>query len=122
MSDWQHRQWGERLTFHPGDFLHNPIPQGYDCVTLVIILHDHDDEPVLHLLKSIRDLLAPGGRLVIAEPMAGTRGAKAMEDAHTLASIYGPCGPADRARQRKSEECSSWLASRHHGRSTPGFR
>lgn len=71
-----------RLAFHPGNFFRDPMPTGYDCVTLVRILHDHDDEPALHLLKRIREALPLSGRLVIAEPMAGTRNAEPMGDAY----------------------------------------
>ncbi|WP_255548112.1 acetylserotonin O-methyltransferase [Erythrobacter ani] len=71
----------ERLTCHPGNFFENGIPQGYDIVSLIRILHDHDDEPAMALLRNIRASLSPGGRLLIAEPMAGIPGALAMGDA-----------------------------------------
>ena len=71
-----------RVALHPGDFFASPFPQGYDCMTLVRILHDHDDDRCLQILRSARDALPPGGRLVIAEPMAGVRGARAMGDAY----------------------------------------
>lgn len=72
----------DRVTLHPGDFFHTPLPRGYDCITLNRILHDHDDSAALALLKNIREALAPGARLVIAEPMAGTPGAQGMGDAY----------------------------------------
>ena len=34
------------------------------------------------LLAAVHAALEPGGRLVVAEPMAGTRGARAMGDAY----------------------------------------
>ena len=46
------------------------------------MLHDHDDHAALALLRAARAALAPGGRLLIAEPMAGTRGAAASGDAY----------------------------------------
>lgn len=58
------------LTRHPGDFLRAPLPSGYDLHSLVRVLHDHDDEPAFALLKASRAALAPGGRLLIVEPMA----------------------------------------------------
>ena len=70
-----------RLTCHPGNFFEDPIPQGYDIVSLVRILHDHDDEPAMALLSNIRENLRPGARLLLAEPMAGIPGAEAMGDA-----------------------------------------
>ena len=69
-------------TFHEGSFFSDPIPAGYDCVSLVRILHDHDDEPALQLLANIRKALVPGAQLLIAEPMAETRGAEGMGDAY----------------------------------------
>jgi len=68
--------------FHEGDFFCDPLPQGYDCISLVRILHDHDDAKAHRLLAATRAALKPGGRLVIAEPMADTRGAKNMGDAY----------------------------------------
>lgn len=70
------------FTLHPGDFFSDPIPAGYDCISLVRILHDHDDAAALVLLAKIRESLEPGAVLVIAEPMAGTRGARKMGDAY----------------------------------------
>lgn len=75
-------QVGEsRLQVHPGNFFEDPIPAGYDIVSLVRILHDHDDEPAMRLLRNIRASLAPGARLMIAEPMARIPGAEGMGEA-----------------------------------------
>jgi demethylspheroidene O-methyltransferase len=71
-----------RVTLHPGSFRSDAIPTGYDLVTLVRILHDHDDAAAQHLLESIFDSLPEGGKLLILEPMAQTRGAAAMGDAY----------------------------------------
>ncbi len=71
----------ERLTCHPGNFFEDPIPGDYDFVTLVRILHDHDDEPAERLLCNIRQSLEPGARLMIAEPMAQIPGAEPMGEA-----------------------------------------
>lgn len=69
-------------TLHPGDFFTDTLPTGYDCISLVRILHDHDDGPALDLLRNIRRALAPGAQLLIAEPMAQTKGAEPMGDAY----------------------------------------
>ena len=79
------RQLGEKgvhVTAHPGDFRNDPIPAGYDLITLVRILHDHDDDLAQSLLAKVRAALKPGDTLLIAEPMAGTPGAEAMADAY----------------------------------------
>ncbi|QYU67347.1 hypothetical protein J4558_20800 [Leptolyngbya sp. 15MV] len=70
------------IALHPGDFFRDPLPTGYDCMTLVRILHDHDDAPCLALLARIRAALPPGGTLLIAEPLAQTPGAVAMGHAY----------------------------------------
>jgi demethylspheroidene O-methyltransferase len=70
-----------RVTPHPGNFFSDSIPQGYDMVSLIRILHDHDDAPAQSLLANIHKSLAPGARLLIAEPMARIPGAEAMGEA-----------------------------------------
>ncbi len=65
-----------------GNFLRDPLPGGADIVTLVRVIHDHDDERALAILRSAWQALPPGGTLLLAEPMAGTPGAEAMGDAY----------------------------------------
>ena len=65
-----------------GSFLHDPLPTGADLVTLLRVVHDHDDAAVLCLLRAVHAGLVPGGRLLLAEPMSGTPGADAMGDAY----------------------------------------
>jgi len=71
-----------RATAHGIDFLHEPLPRGADLVTLVRVLYDHDDEPVLRLLRAVREALPAGGTVLVAEPLAGTRGAERMGAAY----------------------------------------
>lgn len=72
----------DRVAIHGGDFLNDPLPEGYDAISLVRILHDHDAAPAQRLLQNVRTVLPDGGALIIAEPMAGAPGAKAMGDAY----------------------------------------
>lgn len=65
-----------------GSFLADPLPTGFDLVTLVRVLHDHDDAPALALLRRIHAVLPDGGRLLIAEPMAQTPGSEPSGDAY----------------------------------------
>jgi len=58
------------------------LPRGADLVTLVRVLHDHDDPLVETVLRSAFQALEPGGRLLVAEPLAGTTGAERMGDAY----------------------------------------
>lgn len=71
-----------RVSVHGGSFRDDQLPAGADVISLVRILHDHDDAVVQALLQKVHAALPPGGRLLIAEPMAGTRGAEAMGDAY----------------------------------------
>lgn len=65
----------DRAATFGGDFHRDALPQGADIVSLVRILHDHDDVEALALLKTARAALPDHGTLLIAEPMAGTPGA-----------------------------------------------
>ncbi|GGA45820.1 methyltransferase [Sphingomonas psychrolutea] len=73
---------GNRVEIFGGNFLEDPLPHGHDLITLVRVLHDHDDAPALALLRAVHAALPPGGTLLIAEPMAGTRGAEPSGDAY----------------------------------------
>ncbi len=64
------------------DFKNDPLPPGADVISLVRVLHDHDDDVAKALLAKIYDALPAGGSILIAEPMAGTRGAEPIGDAY----------------------------------------
>ena len=76
------RGLASRATAVSGDMLRDALPGGADIVSLVRVLHDHDDEPAQQLLRSAHRALSQGGRLLIAEPMAGTRGAEDIGDTY----------------------------------------
>jgi len=65
-----------------GHFDHDMLPTGADLVTLVRIVHDHDDDVVARLFERIHAALQPGGTLLVAEPLAKTRGFERMGDAY----------------------------------------
>ncbi len=71
-----------RAQVHGGDFLRDSLPEGYDLISLIRVLHDHDDGPALALLRAIHAALPAGGRLFLAEPMARTPGAEPVGDAY----------------------------------------
>jgi len=102
-----------RLALHKGSFLHDPLPQGHDLITLVRILHDHDDEPALRILRAVRAALPPGGTLLIGEPMAGAPGGAAMGDAYFGLYLWAmgsgrPRRPAELGAMLRSAGFSSW--------------
>lgn len=72
----------DRTSVHPGSFLSDSLPEGADAVSLVRVLHDHDDDTVLTILAAVRRAIPDHGVLLIAEPMSGTRGAEAVADAY----------------------------------------
>jgi demethylspheroidene O-methyltransferase len=72
----------QRATTFAGDMRYDPLPQGADIISLVRIVHDHDDEAVLAILRNVRAALPTGGKLLIAEPMSATRGAEPIGDAY----------------------------------------
>ncbi|SDE06731.1 demethylspheroidene O-methyltransferase [Rhodospira trueperi] len=73
---------GDRVQAVGGDFRSGDLPKGVDVVSLVRVIHDHDDDVALEVLRAARQALVPGGRLVIAEQMAGTRGAEPLGGAY----------------------------------------
>lgn len=65
-----------------GSFLTDALPAGADLITLVRVLHDHNDDAALALLRNVRAALPRGGVLLIAEPLKGIRGTEAVGDAY----------------------------------------
>lgn len=65
-----------------GSFATDKLPEGADIITLIRVLHDHNDQAALNILKAAHAALAPGGVLLLAEPMAGTKGAEPIGAAY----------------------------------------
>ena len=72
----------DRAALFGGDFFTQPLPRGADIITLVRILHDHDDAYVAALLRNVRSVLPDDGVLLIAEPMAGAASTDSVADAY----------------------------------------
>ncbi len=92
----------DRVEATGGDCLSDPLPRGADIVSLVRVLHDHDDELALVLLGAAHDALPRGGAVLVAEPMA--RDARGRTDGRRLFrhSISWPWGAGARARPARS--------------------
>jgi demethylspheroidene O-methyltransferase len=58
-----------------------PAP-GADVVTLIRVIHDHDEPLAMAFLRAARASLAPGGTLLLAEPMAGVDGVEPVAEAY----------------------------------------
>lgn len=72
----------QNIERHQGDFFTDPLPADADIVSLVRILHDHNDDAVLHLLRKVYEILPDQGTILIAEPLAETPGAARVGDAY----------------------------------------
>ncbi|MFD2113606.1 methyltransferase [Thiorhodococcus fuscus] len=72
----------DRATAVGGDVLRDPLPEEADIVSLVRVLHDHDDAQAQSFIAAASRALRPGGTLMVAEPMAETPGAEPIGDAY----------------------------------------
>ncbi|GEO80567.1 methyltransferase [Pararhodospirillum oryzae] len=77
-----------RVRLVGGDFHADPLPPGADVITLVRVIHDHEDAAVLALLRACRAALAEGGTLLVAEPMAGAPGAESADSVAAYFLMY----------------------------------
>ena len=82
-----------------GDMFNDPLPDGADVISLIRILHDHDDELVMRLLRAARRAIAPDGLLLIAEPMAETAAAPGV-GAYFHLYLWAMRSGRPRSRQR----------------------
>ena len=76
-------------------------------ITLVRILHDHDDDVAQALLRQIYNALPAGGRLLIVEPMAGSTHAERMGDAYFGLYLWA----MGSGRPRSASELTKMLAN-----------
>jgi demethylspheroidene O-methyltransferase len=105
--------FGPRATAVGGDFLADTLPAGADLVTLVRVLHDHDDDAVMSLLRRVRVALPQAGRLLVAEPMSETPGAEPAGDAYFGFYLLA----MGRGRPRPPRELQAMLAAAGFARS-----
>ncbi len=110
-----------KAKIYGGDFRHDSLPTGADIITLIRVLHDHDDATALHILTTVYAALPPGGTLLIAEPMTGTRGAEPIGAAYF--GFYLLAMGSGRARSRAEIEAmllqAGFRAARHIPTSQP---
>ncbi|HEY8064046.1 MAG TPA: methyltransferase [Methylosinus sp.] len=69
----------KRASVFSGNFLADPLPKGADVITLIRIVHDHDDASALELLRNVRRALPRDGTLLIIEAMSGVAGAEPLD-------------------------------------------
>ncbi len=71
-----------KLFLHAGDFRRDGLPQGMDLISLVRVVHDHDDDLILATLRNIRSVCSTHTTLLIAEPFAGNVANASVTDAY----------------------------------------
>jgi demethylspheroidene O-methyltransferase len=74
--------FGKRASAVGGSFLTDSLPDGADIISLVRVIHDHDDVRALAILRRAHAALPKNGTLLLAEPMSATPGADAIGDAY----------------------------------------
>lgn len=57
----------DRVSFHAGDFLVDPVPGEFDVVWISQVLHSEGEKACRDTLSTVRDLLVPGGLLFVQE-------------------------------------------------------
>lgn len=95
-----------------GDFLNRPLPCGADVASLVRVMFDHHDDNAMRILRAVRAALPPDGTLLVAEPMAGTKGAEAMGDAYFGFYLMA----MGSGRSRSAQRLADMLAAAGFGR------
>lgn len=65
-----------------GSVFDDDLPEGADVVSLVRVIHDHNDDAALAILKRCRAALPSGGTLLVAEPMAREKVGDPATDAY----------------------------------------
>jgi demethylspheroidene O-methyltransferase len=94
------------LTLHGGDFRLDRLPTEMDLISLIRVLHDHDDDVVLGLLRKVRDACTPATVLMIAEPFAGSKANARVTDAYF--NIY--FAAMGQGRTRRPDEIAALAA------------
>jgi len=102
-----------RVEVTGGSFTQDVLPRSADLISLIRILHDHEDDTVRILLRAVHEALPPGGRLLIGEPLAGARGAERVGDAYFGMYLLA----MGSGRARKASEVRIMLAEAGFGRS-----
>ncbi len=101
----------DRASAHGGDFHSDALPLGADLVSLVRVIHDHDEAGALTILRAVRAALPASGTLLLAEPMSGTPGAEPIGDAYFGFYLLA----MGRGRPRTPEELTTLLQASGFG-------
>ena len=102
------------VSCHGGSVFDNELPTGADVVSLVRVVHDHDDDEALAILKRCHAALPAGGTLLLAEPM----GLEKVGDPATDAYFGFYLHAMGRGRPRTAQELRALIARAGFSRCT----
>jgi len=105
----------QQASCHGGSIFEDDLPEGADIISLVRIIHDHNDDAALAILKRCRKALPPGGTLLLAEPMGREKVGDPATDAYFGFYLHA----MGRGRPRTIEELQELLSQAGFDRSTP---
>jgi demethylspheroidene O-methyltransferase len=88
-----------RASARGGDLFSGELPADADLYCLIRVLYDHSDTRIRHILRSVRACMKPGAKLLVAEPMAGTKGAERMGAAYFGMYLFAMKGGRSRHRE-----------------------
>ena len=111
----------QRINPIGGDFFQDDLPPGADLISLVRILHDHDDDRVLILLKAARRAIASNGVLLIAEPLSTPDRPHQIADAYfgVYLRAMGSGRPRSAVDVDRLLAAAGFGATRHHQTDLP---
>lgn len=95
-----------RIDCTGGSVFDDALPRGADVISLVRVVHDHDDDAARRILSRCREALPSGGTLLLAEPMARARVGDPATDAYFGFYLHA----MGRGRPRTSEALEVLLA------------
>ena len=97
-----------------GSVFDRELPTGADIISLVRVVHDHDDDAALAILKRCRQALPQGGTLLLAEPMAREKVGDPATDAYFGFYLHA----MGRGRPRTAQELQLLIAEAGFSRCT----
>ncbi|MDP9095425.1 MAG: acetylserotonin O-methyltransferase [Pseudomonadota bacterium] len=105
---------GARVTATGGDMRRDKLPDGADLLTLIRVIHDHDDDSAMAILRAARAATPPDGTLLLAEPMLDVPGAEPVGAYFILYLLALGSG-----RPRRQAELTAMLHEAGFSRVTP---
>ncbi|MFK8082875.1 MAG: methyltransferase [Granulosicoccus sp.] len=97
---------GNEVSCHGGSVFDTALPKGADVISLVRIVHDHNDDAALAILKRCREALPAGGTLLLAEPMGREKVGDPATDAYFGMYLHA----MGRGRPRTAQELQELIS------------